>query len=170
VDEPTKAALLVNAYTDPVLVRVEGRASFLNAGALRDCFTELGREGKTRFALDFAGCTSMDSTFLGVLAGTALALRRLDPPGGLTLVRLGARNLELVRNLGLHRLATVDAEGARLAFDGGPSVALPADRRPEIERARLVLEAHEKLVEADAANAPKFQDVLAFLRARVDGR
>ncbi len=170
MNEPTKPVLLVNAYTDPVLVRVEGRASFLNAGALRDCFAELGREGKVRFAVDFGGCSSMDSTFLGVLAGAALTLRRKAPAGGLTLVRLGARNLELVRNLGLHRLATVDAEGARLAFEGGPAVELPEDRRSEIERARLVLEAHERLVEADAANAPKFQDVLAFLRARVDGR
>jgi anti-sigma B factor antagonist len=33
-----------------------------------------------------------------------------------------------------------------------------------------VLEAHESLVNADAANAAKFQDVLAFLRNRVESR
>ncbi len=170
MSDPAKPAVLVNAYTDPVLVRIEGRASFLNAGALRDFFAELERTGKSRCAVDFAACASMDSTFLGILAGAALALRRRDPAGGLTLLRLGPRNLELVRNLGLHRLATVDTGAEKLAFDGIKAVPLTEERKSELERARLVLEAHENLVAADAANAPKFQDVLAFLRARVDGR
>jgi hypothetical protein len=48
--------------------------------------------------------------------------------------------------------------------------ALDARAKSEIESARLVLEAHESLVNADAANAAKFQDVLAFLRNRVESR
>ena len=38
----------------------------------------------------------------------------------------------------------------------------------DIENARMVLEAHEHLVSADEANRTKFQDVLAFLRNRVE--
>jgi anti-sigma B factor antagonist len=37
----------------------------------------------------------------------------------------------------------------------------------ELESARLVLAAHENLVEADENNRAKFQDVLAFLKGRV---
>jgi hypothetical protein len=37
-----------------------------------------------------------------------------------------------------------------------------------VESARLVLEAHENLVAADEANRSKFQDVLAYLRNRVE--
>ena len=107
--EPTKPTFLVDAYAHPVVVRIEGRASFANSGSLKDFVAEMIRSGKTRFVIDFAACTSMDSTFLGVLAGAALELRRQTPPGGLTLARVGERNLELIRNLGLHRLATVDA-------------------------------------------------------------
>ncbi len=55
---------------------------------------------KSRFVVDFLHCSSMDSTFLGVLAGAALQLRKENPPGGLTLCGLGPRNLELIRNLG----------------------------------------------------------------------
>jgi len=167
--EIPKPAFLVNAYTDPVLVRVQGRASFTNSGSLKDFFTEMIRQGKTRFVLDFQQCASMDSTFLGVLAGAALQVRRLTPPGTLTLVRVGDRNLELIRNLGLHRLATVDAGDFELSFDGGGAQVL-SEEKSEIESAKLVLEAHENLVSADSANAAKFQDVLAFLRNRVDGR
>ncbi len=167
--EPTKPTFLVDAYADPVVVRVEGRASFANSGSLKDFVAEMIRQGKTRFVIDFAACTSMDSTFLGVLAGAALELRRQTPPGTLTLARVGERNLELIRNLGLHRLAIVDAGAFPMDFKGGAQ-ALDTKAKNEIESARLVLEAHENLVNADAANAAKFQDVLAFLRNRVEGR
>lgn len=166
--EATKPVFLVNAYSDPVLVRIEGRASFTNSGCLKDFFTEMVRQGKNRFVLDFQACTTMDSTFLGVLAGAAIQIRKLNPPGSFTLVRVGDRNLELIRNLGLHRLATVDAGQTNLAFDGSQSQALSECKKNEIESAKLVLEAHENLVSADAANAAKFQDVLAFLRNRIE--
>jgi anti-sigma B factor antagonist len=167
--EPTKPTFLVDAYADPVVVRIEGRAAFANSGSLKDFIGQMIRQGKSRFVMDFAACTSMDSTFLGVLAGAALELRRQTPPGTLTLARVGERNLELIRNLGLHRLAIVDAGGFPLDFKGGAQ-ALDPRAKNEIESARLVLESHENLVNADAANAAKFQDVLAFLRNRAEGR
>ncbi|MSU46060.1 MAG: anti-sigma factor antagonist [Lacunisphaera sp.] len=166
---PAKPTFMVNAYADPVLVRVEGRASFTNSGSLKDFVAEMMRQGKTRFVVDFQNCTSMDSTFLGVLAGAALELRRLTPPGLLTLVRVGERNLELIRNLGLHRLATVDAGNFQMNFTGGAQ-ALDDMTRTKIETARLVQEAHENLISADADNNAKLQDVLAFLRNRVESR
>ena len=167
--DTAKPTFLVDAYADPVLVRIDGRASFANSGSLKDFFGQMIKQGKPRFVVDFQLCTSMDSTFLGVLAGAALELRRLTPPGALTLVRVGERNLELIRNLGLHRLATVDAGQFQMNFGGGAQ-ALDTKAKTEIESARLVLEAHEHLVTADAANAAKFQDVLAFLRNRVEPR
>jgi anti-anti-sigma factor len=148
-------------------VRIEGRACFQNSPCLRDFFTELLRQGKTRFVLDFQHCASMDSTFLGVLAGVALELKRKTPPGSLVLARVGARNLELIRNLGLHRLLTVDT-GASAVNSDHCRDALQCQNRTELESARLVLEAHENLVTADEANRSKFQDVLAFLRNRVE--
>ncbi|HET7536205.1 MAG TPA: STAS domain-containing protein [Candidatus Didemnitutus sp.] len=167
--DTSKPIFMVDAYADPVLVRIDGRASFMNSGSLKDFFAEMIRQGKTRFVVDFAHCTSMDSTFLGVLAGAALELRKLNPPGTLTLARVGERNLELIRNLGLHRLAIVDAGNFAMEFSGGAQ-ALTDKARSEIESARLVLEAHENLVTTDSANAAKFQDVLAFLRNRVESR
>src|SRR5690348_5377842 len=107
--EAVKPAYLVDAYHDPVIIRIEGRASFQNSACLHDFFAEMLRQGKTRYVLDFLHCTSMDSTFLGVLAGAALQLRKHVPPGRLICARVGERNLELIRNLGLHRLVTVDA-------------------------------------------------------------
>ena len=163
----TTPVYLVDTYSDPVIVRIAGRACFQNSACLRDFIGELMKRGKTRFVLDFQNCASMDSTFLGVLAGAALELKKSKPPGSLVLARVGPRNLELIRSLGLHRIVTVDpgeaAPGA-LKCD----TPLEAKKCSEIESARQVLEAHEHLVAADEANRAKFQDVMSFLRNRLD--
>ncbi len=162
----SKAVYLVDAYSDPVVVRISGRACFQNSACLRDFVTEMLRQGKRRFVLDFLQCTSMDSTFLGVLAGVALELKKRPGGGSLVLSRMGPRNLELVRNLGLHRLLTVDAGEDGAGVDGCDT-PLNCGDQTELEQARLVLEAHENLVSADESNRSKFQDVLAFLKNRV---
>lgn len=162
----SKPVYLVDAYSDPVVVRIDGRASFQNSGCLRDFIMEMIVRGKVRFVLDFQACTSMDSTFLGVLAGAALELRKTTPPGSLVVARVAPRNLELLRNLGLHRLLTIDVgEGPNVHKCDAPLTEKTAS---ELESARHVLEAHEHLVAADEANRSKFQDVLAFLRNRVE--
>jgi hypothetical protein len=80
---------------------------------------------------------------------------------------MGQRNLELVRNLGLHKLLTIDASDAGAAADNCNTPLECADR-DELENARLVLEAHENLVSADESNRGKFQDVLVFMKNRVE--
>jgi anti-sigma B factor antagonist len=165
--ETGKPTFLVDAYSDPVVVRIDGRACFQNSACLKDFMTEVIRQGKTRFVLDFLHCTSMDSTFLGVLAGAALELKKASPDSSLVLARVGPRNLELIRNLGLHRLLTVDAGDFPMSFDKCDT-ALQCPDRTELESARMVLEAHENLISADETNRGKFQDVLAFLRNRVE--
>jgi anti-sigma B factor antagonist len=162
-----KPIYLVDAYSDPVVVRIDGRASFQNSACLRDFIAEMLRTGKSRFVLDFQHCASMDSTFLGVLAGAAIELKKKAPDGSLVLARVGQRNLELIRNLGLHRLLTVDA-GDFVAKFTKCDTALEARKCSELEQAKNVLEAHENLVSADEANRTKFQDVLSFLRNRVE--
>ncbi len=164
-----KPVYLADPYSDPVVVRIEGRASFQNSPCLNDFIAEMLRQGKTRFVFDFSHCLSMDSTFLGVLAGAALELKKAAPQGSLVLTRVGPRNLELIRNLGLHRLLTVEA--ADPAVDAAKcDKALECPPRSELESARHVLESHQNLISADETNRARFQDVLTFLRDRVAQR
>lgn len=158
---------LVDPNCEPAAVRITGRACFQNSASLREFFNEMIRSGRRRFVVDFEGCASMDSTFLGVLAGTALELRRLNPPGSVVLCRIGERNLELVRNLGLHRIMTVD-ENASANFSNAETALKQEGKGTQIESARLVLKAHEDLCKANPENRGKFQDVLEFLKAKVD--
>ncbi|MDQ8202600.1 STAS domain-containing protein [Pelagicoccus sp. SDUM812003] len=158
---------LVDPYSNPVAIRISGRASFQNVVPLKEFLKNAYANGKRDFVFDFSQCAGMDSTVLGVLAGCALELRRLTPKGSLVLSRLSDRNLELVKNLGLHRIATVDTGGAG-SGSGGATTALSAEQLTELENARLCLEAHENLVEADSENREKFQDVIAYLKNRVE--
>jgi anti-sigma B factor antagonist len=159
---------LVDASGDPVVIRIEGRASFQNSSSLQQFMAEMRRQQKQRFVIDFQACTSMDSTFLGVLAGAALELRKnAGGSGSLVLCRVGERNLELIKNLGLHRLLVVDESGRGTPVVGAArALPLPA-KSNELDNARLVLAAHENLVAADESNRAKFQDVLSFLKARI---
>ena len=162
-----KPTFLVDAQSDPVVIHIDGRASFQNSACLHDFFTALIRQKTLRFVMDFQQCTSMDSTFLGVLAGVALELRKHIPQGSLVLCRVGPRNLELLHNLGLHRLLTVDTGEMAPALNASTALTSPPDR-DELENARLVLAAHENLVGLNEANRAKFQDVLTFLQNRVN--
>lgn len=165
---PTEPRFLVDPSSDPVILRIEGKATFKHCGCVKDFFDAQILAGRLRFVMDFEFCTGMDSTFLGVLAGAGLQLRRTTPRGSLVLCRLNERNRELVFNLGLHRLLTVDDDATAFAGPAGDGSALPATAATdEVAAARVVLEAHRNLVSADADNAAKFQDVIAFCARQV---
>lgn len=165
--EAAAPTYLVDAASDPVVIRIEGRASFQNSASLQQFLAEMRRQGRTRFVMDFQACTSMDSTFLGVLAGAALEFRKAEGGGSIVLCRVGERNLELIKNLGLHRLLTVDDASGTTDLRAGGTALAPQAKMNELENARLVLAAHENLVAADESNRAKFQDVLSFLKNRV---
>lgn len=162
------SAFLVDAYSDPAIIKIRGRVSFMNSGPLREFFSKVIQSDKSRFIVDFSECSSMDSTFLGILAGAALELRKQQDQGSIVLCRLGARNLELVRNLGLHRIMTVDPGDLSLEFTKPSERLVTPEGKVELENAKLVLEAHENLIEADERNRNKFQDVVSFLKNQVE--
>lgn len=165
MSEQPEPKFLVNANSDPVAVRVEGKASFKNCACVKDFLDKMIEGGKTRFVMDFEKCSGMDSTFLGVLAGTAIQLRKMQPRGTLVISRLNERNRELVQNLGLTRLLIVD-DGAECKTGNGGSLDSTAET-DEIAAARVVLDAHENLIEADGSNEAKFKDVISYLQQQV---
>ncbi|WP_221030126.1 STAS domain-containing protein [Actomonas aquatica] len=163
----SETRFLVDPDSDPVAIRIEGKASFQNCSCVKEFVEGAIAEGKRRFVMDFEGCSGMDSTFLGLLAGTSLQLRKTEPRGSLVVCNLNERNAELVRNLGLTRLLTVD-DGASAATSGAASG--PLECKPvsdEVAAARLVLDMHTNLVEADESNAAKFRDVMDILKKQL---
>ncbi len=155
------ASFKVDISSDPVLVRIIGKANYLNCGPLNDFFEGMLKKGTSHFVLDFSECEGMDSTFLGILAGVALKVRGLEPPGSVVLSRIEGRKLELVKNLGLHRILMVQEGKKAPAHEARSTEDLGATGSADQQ---TMLRAHQSLVEADASNWEKFQDVIDYLR------
>lgn len=172
------------ACTDvEVYVRVVGRGTFQNSQPLRQFAQEMIERGYRVFTVDIEACPTMDSTFLGVLAGIGLRLRRNGQAdeGTVNVVNVGTRNLELIQTLGLDRLFVV-----RPLDEGAANAALPAEAQLSVlpesdiehqsepldknETTDLMLQAHDNLVAADTRNAPKFRSVTKFLRDTIERR
>jgi anti-anti-sigma factor len=162
MSDPAQPTFLVSAYSDPVVVQVNGKANYLNCNAFREFIEKVIAGGSRKLFIDFENCKGMDSTFLGILAGTAIQLRKLTPLGELIVGNLSERNYELICNLGLQNLLIIskDQAAASKTFD--------ALKNQEVSDAKNILKAHENLTAADQENVGKFQDVIAFLRNQVD--
>ena len=158
----TISSILVGLTNKIVWVRVEGKGSFLNSAGVKDFTKEMINRGYREFVVDLKNCPVMDSTFMGTLAGVALRLRELGQ-GHLHVINLNERNADLLGNLGLNQLFTIDA----CAVDGAATGIRPLENstRPDhASQAETMLEAHEALVEAAPENLTKFKDVLEYLK------
>ncbi|NCG09186.1 MAG: STAS domain-containing protein [Verrucomicrobia bacterium] len=162
---PHKPTFLVNAHADPVAIRIQGKANYLNCGNFRDFIDGILAKGHSRFVFDLEACRGMDSTFLGILAGLAIELRDKQPNGTLLLCNLSSNIRELLNNLGLDTLLFIDSD---LCGDCGTEHEFTQLKNQEIADAREVLKAHESLIEANQDNAAQFEDVISFLRSQVD--
>lgn len=162
MSDPKQPTFLISAYSDPVVVKINGKANYLNCNAFREFIETMLANGSRNIFIDFTDCKGMDSTFLGILAGTAIELRKLSPAGELVVGNLSERNYELICNLGLQNLLTISEES------GQKSEEYDALQNQEVSDAKNILEAHENLTAADKENEAKFQDVIAFLRNQVE--
>lgn len=156
------------------LVRVEGRGSFKISTALKDFGAVAVEKGASTVVVDLRTCVNMDSTFMGVLAGMAGRLRN-RVRGQLILVNLSVKTRALITTLGLDQLVVAHDVGQT------PETLKPFVEEAEVEglargdenkrtTAETMLEAHEILSALTPENAPKFKDVLDYLREDIKRR
>jgi anti-sigma B factor antagonist len=148
-------------------VKIPGRANFTSSVDFKTLVTELRAQGVDHYVLDLGECVTMDSTFLGVLAG--IALRHVDGKQRddaeklhLDLLNPNARIADLLDNLGVMNLFTI-------THQKNPCTAIfeplnnnhPEPTREEMSQ--TCLEAHQVLMKINPDNIPKFKDVTQFL-------
>ena len=153
------SSVLVGSLGRTVWLKVTGRGTFQNSPEVKEFVKQMIQRGHREFVIDLDACELMDSTFMGTLAGVALRLREIGQ-GALRAVNVNVRNATLLENLGLDQLFAVETGHAPEA----PSTLRQADPVGEEGAKKMVLEAHEALIEADAHNAVKFKDVVEYLR------
>jgi anti-sigma B factor antagonist len=156
------ASILVGVTGKAVCVKVRGKGSFQNSPALKEFAREMFERGHRAFVIDLSDCPVMDSTFMGTLAGLALRLRE-SGNGSLLVCNVNERNADLLRNLGLNNLFTVESK-ADVADQTGTESSLSNDNLSRLDHAACMIEAHEALVDADPENLARFKDVLEYLK------
>ena len=158
----TASTLCVAVVEPTAFIKVPGRANYATSIDLKNLVGELRQRGFSEFVLDLRECLTMDSTFLGVLAG--LVLRNNHPePAAPTIELLNPNNrvLDLIENLGVLSMFKVKIEEtpATLLFE--PTGDLPEPTKEEVTR--NCLEAHRTLMKINPANVPKFKEVTQFM-------
>jgi anti-anti-sigma factor len=153
----------VACFDREVWVRIEGRGNFQGSASLKKCVQSMIQRGYREFLIDLATCEHMDSTFMGTLTGISQKLRELGQ-GSLRTINVSPRNVELLENLGLNFLFSVEPVGPQLVVPIEQKAALwelPAEAGAEKE---IILAAHEALVAANPVNASRFRDVVEYLK------
>ena len=123
--------------------------------------------GETHLVVDLGGCSGMDSTFMGTLAGLSARLTAQDG-GALQIAEPGERNRRSLEDLGLDFLMEIDPPSAvwRGKVDAIRRELVPPDALNalrQVQRARHVLEAHQMLSAVNEKNAREFSEVVKTL-------
>ncbi len=157
MSEPT-TNLLVAMAEECAQFRIVGPATFVQAPAFRSAAEALRGRGHRRFVVDLSACLTMDSTFIGVLAGLARKLRALG--GTVELVNAGERIQLQIGNLGILPFF----EWPRRKTAGVADFqAVPAGPTGKTALTEVALSAHQDLMAANPDNVARFKDVAEFL-------
>lgn len=169
--ESPSSNFIVDVHSDPMCLRIKGRANYLNCAPLNDFFNTITQKNNITLMVDLAECTGMDSTFLGLLAGVALEFKKQDKKSTIYLTNVSNRNLESIENLGLNLILKVNPS----------EYASPSESRVHLNTqsqfqslnfentgsAEMILKAHQNLIHAQPSNLYKFQDVISFLKNQI---
>ena len=157
---------LAVAVTDKTaFVKVTGRADFNRSMSLKTLVKELNDRGYSEFVLDLTDCATMDSTFLGGLAGIVLSFPQRQQTAtkvSLQLLNPSQRISDLLDGLGISHLFPV-RQGANPVENALQSPSPQAITPSKEEISKACLEAHQNLMEVNPENIPRFKDVVQFL-------
>lgn len=168
-------SILVGCLGSVAWVRVEGPANQENAGQIREFLRGRFEKGWSKFVIDLQNCIGIDSTFIGMIYRLAVDVKENDESGTVDVIHPGDRNERSIRKLGLDSMIRIDRDGA--AWSAEKSLVEENLKHPRCshsqskeERAELVLDAHEALIEANEENRNRFCDVVEYLRKDLEGQ
>ena len=150
--------LKIGEVGDVYVITAVGRANFEYAVPIRELVNS--NDGHKTIRLDLKECTAMDSTFMGVLSMGALKAE--DNGSSFEIYNASDSLKRLLMDLGVDELFSYH-EG----FPGETGCAAGC-KSDMLTTAETVEEAHRKLVEADDANAERFNDVISYAAADVE--
>lgn len=161
-------SILVGSLGDIAWVRIEGVATKDTACGIQSFFAETFSKGLRKFTIDLAECRLIDSTFIGMLTGLAGNIAEDSENGEVKVIHPNERNEKSICKLGLDNLIKIDRDGESsedLEKIIADSLApLESEELDKVEKATVIIEAHEEICTANEENRSIFGDVLKYLK------
>lgn len=184
----TRDYIAVARGSDLVVIRVIGKGNMLTAPGLSDFADQQRKAGFKRFVFDLERCTGLDSTFMGVMVAIHTGFRERSPSARLpaqppadsivpappelrddahavSAVNVPPHIRDVMAMLGVDKFVKM-----RGSCDLKPleTTILPEKNIAPDERRRLIIKAHETLVEIDKRNQAQFGAFLESLAAEIE--
>ena len=145
-------------------IKVVGRGTFQNSHPIKKWLLQKIEEGFNYIFIDLSECISMDSTFMGVIAGMAIILKD-NHNTTLTLINVNSHNLNLLSTLGIDKFLNIIS---RKEIKPESLESIGDKRVSKKKLAKNMLSAHETLMSISEENKIKFQDVYEFLQKEIE--
>lgn len=152
-------------------IRCEGKGSFINSTLVKSFGEERIKRGETLLVVDLGGCTGMDSTFMGILAGLARRIGRAPAGGSIQIADVGERNRRSLEDLGFGVLLDIDppATDWRERIASIREMLRPPQSTPQ-NMTEIVKVAHDELRAMNEKNAREFEGVVRILEKDLAAR
>lgn len=148
---------------DSVIIQIKGKANYQNASLLSKFLEKTLYHNFKKYCISFYECIEIDSTCLGILAGLLLKLQKIN--GVCLFCGLKERQLESIRLLGLDQFAQIVND---IEINNNDVKKCFLECENSIFNPNLILEAHKFLMELNARNKIRFQDVVHFLEKDIN--
>ena len=158
VRKKPEQAISVACSDELVLVALTGSGSMNNSHVIHKFVKHMAVNGMSEVCMDMQQCTGMDSTFMGTLVLMKEELGRCG--GRLFLVNLNEANHDKLEELGVVKLLDI-AGNMQLPEVGFKKLEVNDSLE---NRMKLVLQAHESLIQANEGNREKFEVFVRELR------
>lgn len=146
---------------DIAWVKISGRGTFLNSHPIKRWLLTRIDEGYSSLVIDLRDCKSMDSTFMGIMTGLSLKMKRLGR-SPITLANVTLHNRRLLETLGLSRFLAIKEK-----FEIDTSLtwkSLPVESLDKLITTKHMIEAHEQLMDTGSIAEKQFKAVHGFLK------
>lgn len=146
-------------------IRPEGKGTFEESSLIKGLAEEKATDPDLRLIFDLEECSRMDSTFMGMLAGLGIKLRKgkLAP---LKVIGTSEKTKASLTELGLAQLLDIcEPDDDSRTSEIRASLSELTDVQ-ENSKEELILKCHEDLCDADEKNLSKFKTVLDVLGSK----
>jgi anti-sigma B factor antagonist len=168
----TESQVLVGIFDGFSWIRCEGKGSFHNSPSLRSFGQTRIAHGEKCLVIDLDGCTGMDSTFMGTLAGLSSRMSTQNQ-GVVQVANASERSFHSLQDLGLDFLLEINPEnphweGKSEQILGQLGILQPTPTQNLVQKTRHVLEAHQELSEINDKNQQTFTTVVNLLGSELE--